>query len=491
MKKLIISCVIALVAMTSFAQDIDNKWAVSASVGIFEYNGEFGNEAFTFQDLNLAGSVGISRYLSKFADASLNISFGAIDFDNKGRTFSSNLRNIALEGKYKLNNGDILKEDVMFKPFATIGFGVTQVVDINVESNNSFVVDNKSTENATHFYIPVGLGVSYDIDHQFSAFVSTTYNYVGTDLLDGYSVNNESDRDEFFHHAIGVTYRIGGKKDSDKDGVIDELDRCPDVFGLVKLYGCPDYDGDGVSDLDDLCPTSPGLTDMNGCPDTDADGVSDKDDSCPQLAGSKETNGCPDADADGVADKDDVCPQAVGSKETNGCPDTDADGVADNEDACIDVAGSKSAAGCPDADADGVADADDLCPTVFGAVEKSGCPLSPVNNFKTVVNINFSSNGDALTASAQKELIDIISILNVNSDLKLMIEGHTDADGEENLNKDLSEQRSAVVREFLITNGVSIDRLNSTQYGQAVPLVPNNTAAGKAKNRRVVVKVIN
>jgi outer membrane protein OmpA-like peptidoglycan-associated protein len=464
MKKLIISGVIALVAMTSFAQDIDNKWAVSASVGIFEYNGEFGNEAFTFQDLNLAGSVGISRYLSKFADASLNISFGAIDFDNKGRTFSSNLRNIALEGKYKLNNGDILKEDVMFKPFATIGFGVTQVVDINVESNNSFVVDNKSTENATHFYIPIGLGVSYDIDHQFSAFVSTTYNYVGTDLLDGYSVKNESDRDEFFHHAIGVTFRIGGKKDSDKDGVIDELDRCPDVVGLVKLYGCPDYDGDGVSDLDDLCPTSPGLTDMNGCPDTDGDGVSDKDDACPQVAGSKETNGCPDADADGVAD---------------------------HEDACMDVAGSKSAAGCPDADADGVADADDLCPTVFGAVEKSGCPLSPVNNFKTVVNINFSSNGDALTASAQKELKDIISILNVNSDLKLMIEGHTDADGEENLNKDLSEQRSAVVRDFLLKNGVSVDRLNSTQYGQAVPLVPNNTAAGKAKNRRVVVKVIN
>jgi OOP family OmpA-OmpF porin len=463
MRKLMITCVIALVAMTTFAQDADNKWAVSGSLGMFEYNGEFGNEIFTFKDVNLAGGLAVSRYLCKDFDVAFDMSFGAIDFNNQGRSFSSSLRNYRIIGKFKLNNGRLIKEDALLKPYINLGFGLTHVFDVTVNSKNTFTVDQKSLENATHFNMPIGVGVSHDINEKFAAFVSTTYNYVGTDLLDGYKPNANGDKDEFFHHAIGITYKIGGKKDSDKDGVIDELDRCPDVVGLVNLYGCPDYDGDGVSDLDDLCPTSPGLADMGGCPDQDNDGISDKDDACPQMAG---------------------------TKETNGCPDTDGDGVADHEDACVDVAGNKSAAGCPDIDVDGVADTEDSCPTVFGVAEKAGCPMEPIKNFKTVTNINFGTGNSSLTASAKKDLRDIATILNSNPGLKLMIEGHTDNDGEEILNRDLSAERSVAVKAYLIENGVSTSVLNASKYGESAPLVPNNTEVGKAKNRRVVVKVI-
>jgi hypothetical protein len=42
--------------------------------------------------------------------------------------------------------------------------------------------------------------------------------------------------------------------DNDKDGITNDLDRCPDVAGPMSLNGCPDSDGDGVADIDDRCP---------------------------------------------------------------------------------------------------------------------------------------------------------------------------------------------------------------------------------------------
>jgi OOP family OmpA-OmpF porin len=143
MRKLMITCVIALVAMTTFAQDADNKWAVSGSLGMFEYNGEFGNEIFTFKDVNLAGGLAVSRYLCKDFDVAFDMSFGAIDFNNQGRSFSSSLRNYRIIGKFKLNNGRLIKEDALLKPYINLGFGLTHVFDVTVNSKNTFTVDQK------------------------------------------------------------------------------------------------------------------------------------------------------------------------------------------------------------------------------------------------------------------------------------------------------------------------------------------------------------
>jgi outer membrane protein OmpA-like peptidoglycan-associated protein len=88
--------------------------------------------------------------------------------------------------------------------------------------------------------------------------------------------------------------------DSDKDGVPDIDDRCPDTPAGVKVdtRGCPvDTDNDGVADYLDKCPGTPARVqvDANGCPiDTDKDGVADYIDKCPDTpAGSKvDANGC-------------------------------------------------------------------------------------------------------------------------------------------------------------------------------------------------------
>jgi len=85
----------------------------------------------------------------------------------------------------------------------------------------------------------------------------------------------------------------------------------------------PDRDGDGVLDDVDKCPDQPGPAYNNGCPDPDSDndGVPDSKDRCPKEPGPPFNDGCPaDADKDGVMDNVDKCPNAPGPKENDGCP---------------------------------------------------------------------------------------------------------------------------------------------------------------------------
>ena len=92
--------------------------------------------------------------------------------------------------------------------------------------------------------------------------------------------------------------------DTDGDGVVDNDDMCPTVFGVVENAGCPltqpnDGDGDGVNDDVDNCPNEAGPASNDGCPeqqptDTDGDGVNDDVDNCPNEAGTVANNGCPE-----------------------------------------------------------------------------------------------------------------------------------------------------------------------------------------------------
>ncbi len=74
--------------------------------------------------------------------------------------------------------------------------------------------------------------------------------------------------------------------------------------------------------------------------------------------------------------------------------------------------------------------------------------------------------------------------------MKVMIEGHTDDVGSATDNLNLSKQRAAEVRNLLIKSGISQDRLIARGVGQAQPVAPNTTEAGRIRNRRVeLVKV--
>ena len=74
-------------------------------------------------------------------------------------------------------------------------------------------------------------------------------------------------------------------------------------------------------------------------------------------------------------------------------------------------------------------------------------------------------------------------------DTDIVVEGHTDADGSDTYNQDLSERRAKTVGNYLIQNSVSSSRLTTVGYGETQALADNSTDAGKASNRRVEIAI--
>jgi OmpA-OmpF porin, OOP family len=308
---------------------------------------------------------------------------------------------------------------------------------------------------------------------------------------------------------------LKGCPDSDEDGVADYLDGCKDIAGLKEYNGCPDTDKDGIPDNLDECPTVSGVAENKGCPkanntsntsntgtkpndsqfrpkDSDNDGIPDSEDKCVDVPGTKANNGCPspvnkDRDKDGVEDSKDKCPDIFGTIE--GCPDKDGDGIADKDDKCPGSAGPKIFNGCPDTDNDGLDDSRDKCPNTYGTVAMSGCPEIAVEDQRTLDvamrAVQFETGKATLKAESFTVLNQIASIMSRYPDYNLAIAGHTDSQGEDAANLLLSERRAKACYEYLITEGVDVERLKYSGFGETKPISSNETANGRALNRRV------
>jgi OOP family OmpA-OmpF porin len=285
----------------------------------------------------------------------------------------------------------------------------------------------------------------------------------------------------FRHEIKGISLGVylgksvaRGTNDRDKDGITDKKDKCPDAAGSKAFGGCPDSDGDGIMDKEDGCPQVSGPADNKGCPypDKDGDGILDKDDKCPDVRGPKDNNGCPfaDTDKDGVVDKDDKCPTVAGFGRYQGCPvpDTDGDGINDEEDKCPSVKGSKANGGCPEIKKE--------------IVEK-------VNYAAKRIQFKFTKAD--ISPESLKTLNEVADILKANPELKLTIEGHTSNDGVYESNKRLSQARANNVKAYLESKGIAASRLTAIGYGPDRLISTGKTAAEKAKNRRVEMKVSN
>lgn len=206
---------------------------------------------------------------------------------------------------------------------------------------------------------------------------------------DGDGVIDSLDKCPFSQSGIKVD-STGCGIDSDGDGVLDENDKCPNTKAGVKVddNGCVgDTDNDGVLDDRDECPNTPRgfRVDSVGCSaDGDKDGVPDMIDKCPtsKPGAVVDSVGCDvDSDHDGVPDGSDKCPNTIkgATVDSVGCTmDTDNDGVPDGLDQCPDTRpGARvEGTGCEaDFDKDGVPDVFDLCPNTLPGmlVDSTGC----------------------------------------------------------------------------------------------------------------------
>ena len=297
--------------------------------------------------------------------------------------------------------------------------------------------------------------------------------------MDNRSTASEAMQFKNSNIQLGLKVRLFGKKidaDSDGDGIADKNDKCPSVIGVARYDGCPipDKDNDGINDELDKCPDVAGVAKYDGCPvpDTDRDGVNDELDKCPTVAGVAKYDGCP-------------------------VPDTDGDGVNDENDKCPTQAGPASREGCPvaDSDNDGVNDDEDKCPNVAGVASNNGCPEVPANVIKimqsSASNIAFTGSTATLSARSNASLNQIVTILNENPTLRVKIEGHTDNAGDDDKNMQLSTDRAESVKTYLVNKGISADRIEVEGFGETMPIAENSSASGRAKNRRVEIKIIN
>ncbi len=100
--------------------------------------------------------------------------------------------------------------------------------------------------------------------------------------------------------------------------------------------------------------------------------------------------------------------------------------------------------------------------------------------------ITFAVNSDRIRPESTGTLREMGLMLEEHPDLRLSIEGHTDSDGDDALNLELSERRAASVKQHLVdTFGIDASRLETAGFGETVPMAENDTSEGKAENRRV------
>lgn len=137
---------------------------------------------------------------------------------------------------------------------------------------------------------------------------------------------------------------------------------------------------------------------------------------------------------------------------------------------------------CPDEDGDGVCDMDDNClGTPAGTVvDRAGCPEIP-----DLSGVNFEFNSAELNSSATAILNEGATIIENNPGIRVDIEGHTDSVGSDAYNQRLSERRAQSVQQYLEGRGIESSRMSASGQGESQPIDTNDTAEGRARNRRV------
>ncbi len=367
------------------------------------------------------------------------------------------------------NNGS---EDLLFHYGPILNFGVGQsfsmapgVIDFVLE-----VYGNQLTTefgNMSYFSLEANGAFKIFVDRNsyLIAGAAAGLPIAGTDS--GYGFQSPE-----WRIFLGISFEpsIG---DRDGDGIMDDVDQCPDdpedLDDFEDSDGCPDPDNDrdGIPDVEDDCPMVPedfdGNDDLDGCPESEKKRVRDRD-------------------KDGIPDDVDECPRERedfdGFEDSDGCPD-------------------------PDNDEDGIPDALDDCPMVKevlnGFEDSDGCPdegeeLVTITEDQVMLlkGVRFKTASDVIVGQQSFDILDAVAaVLMANPTMKVRVEGHTDSRGKYQYNVGLSQRRAASVKRYLNKEkGIKRSRMKAKGYGPDQPVDTNDTEEGRTANRRVVFTIL-
>lgn len=201
-----------------------------------------------------------------------------------------------------------------------------------------------------------------------------------------------------------------------------------------------------------------------------------------------------DSDSDGIADRDDKCPntQAGEKVDAHGCllkEDSDNDGVAETDDECPNTPEGRKVdnKGCElDSDNDGIVDSKDQCKNTIKdfIVDGYGCPQT------ATLKVNFEPNKYNVSKKLIDDLKSFALFLKENPGYQILIYGYTDSIGDKEANKKLSQNRANAVKDALSSYGIKNTRMTAIGKGEADPIADNMYKAGRAKNRRIEVELL-
>jgi OOP family OmpA-OmpF porin len=142
-----------------------------------------------------------------------------------------------------------------------------------------------------------------------------------------------------------------------------------------------------------------------------------------------------------------------------------------------------------DSDGDGVLDDRDACPHSAPGVkvDEQGCKLQEVITLRGVV---FASNSATLIGDSEQGLDEVVATLLRYPEQRVEVAGYTDNRGSRAYNEKLSQRRAKAVRSYLVEHGVAAGRLTARGYGPENPVADNETAEGRALNRRVELHLL-
>ena len=288
------------------------------------------------------------------------------------------------------------------------------------------------------------LGIRVLVKEHFSFNIGYSLNYLVDDNIDDILTIE----DDALHSIFGgVSFYFGRSSDSDKDGVSDSKDMCPDTPVGVKVdeFGCPaDSDNDKIPDYYDLCSDTPSNVevDSNGCPiDMDLDGVADYLDNCP------------DSKLDAIVNK-------------YGCEEIEED-KEDEELTVITI--------------------DEENKAVDQIEEPIGDTFTVFAESAAERIINFNIGEAKLTEHSIEQLDRIVDKMKEDLNVKWAIIGYADNIGSEDNNFTISLSRADVIVKYFISKNIPSTNLQVYGLGPYSPIADNSIEFGRALNRRAEV----
>lgn len=428
MKKIILMLLVAVSSLTVIGQDTASikPASIAFKVGLFNFKKTPLTE--NASQTAIQGGLQYFKGITTHLDLMMNLDFANLKYP----FYNSSKLDIAKKNEMYTAldaslNYKLLTDENKLVPYLSAGLGVASI-------NNAYYTA----------YLPVGLGLQ--IKAKQGSFIN---------ILSTYRAEASALTKMHYNHSISYSLplKLREKKpvmlppapvvaDNDGDGVVGSEDDCPNASGLVKYHGCPvpDSDNDGINDENDKCPTAEGAIKYKGCP-------------------------IPDTDKDGINDEADKCPTAKGLSSYEGCP-------------------------IPDTDKDGVNDEQDKCPSTPGIMGNNGCAdVQPLVN-EISSQLKFESGKVNLSKKGYQGLDSLVVLMQNNTNIILVITGHTDNTGTLKINEKLSLQRAMVASNYLVKKGVDKNRMSQKGFADTKSIADNKTLKGRAQNRRVDIEVI-